>query len=262
VPGAGVALYVPGGPAEGEGEGVLPPFDLLVTEEREADRKAIASGVSFITNEGKSATASLKRLLEDNAPPDHRILVTDEERRPLKLSKGLAGTEYYHDLMKLGPTKFEHVKLDFEKYAALDALGGVVKMAGAGDLEIEVPRGTIRPVKPDEVVASHHRRDRYRHHPLLRPMLTEEHMDDDTAIVVGPILDEKDVRSHIMAQLAWRLGMTAFEVTKGYLKVNPAVQAQPDRARAQVKTIASRMHEEKLIHATPHDDDLFLQRRA
>ena len=219
----------------------------------------------FVTNEaGVSATAALRRLLEDDKPPDHRILVTDEERKPLVMKKRTQADEYYCDLVKLGPTRFEHVKLDFEKYAALDALAGVVKLARVGDLDVEIPRGTIRRVAAEEVVASHHRRDRYRRHPLLRPMLTEElsRADASSDPKKPPLLDEKDVRSHIMAQLSWRLGMTAFEATKGYLNAQPALAIKPDEAKVQVKAIAGRMHDEKLIHATPHDDDLFLQRRT
>ncbi|WP_435016296.1 hypothetical protein TA3x_003860 [Tundrisphaera sp. TA3] len=239
----------------------LPPFDLLVREQREADGREITSGVLFVTNDGISATASLRRLLEDDDAPDHRILVTDEERKPLRMKSGSQAAAYYSDLARLGPARFEHIKLDFEQYAALDALEGVVNLARVGDLDIEIPRGTIRPVSAEEVVASHHRRDRYRRHPLLRPMLTEEPPDAEVA-PPPESLDEKDVRSHIMAQLSWRLGMTAFEAAKGYLQVLPAAPIKLDEARAQIKAIAGRMHAEHLIHATPHDDDLFLQRRA
>ena len=49
----------------------------------------------------------------------------------------------------------------------------VVGLARVGDLEIEWPRGTIRPVSEAEVVASNHRKGRYLHHPLLRHLLSE-----------------------------------------------------------------------------------------
>src|SRR5262249_59887592 len=117
-------------------------------------------------------TCVLRRLLEDDKSSDHRLLVTDHERRPLKV--GAQGVEYYRDLEKLGPGKFDHLKIDFEQYARLDALQGVVGMAKSGDLEIEAPRGTPRPVPEAEVIASHHRQDRFRRHPLLGPLLTEE----------------------------------------------------------------------------------------
>ncbi len=153
-------------------KGKLPPYDLLVRERRDPDGREVRTGVSFVTNVGISATAALRRLLEDDATLDHRILVTDQERRPLKV--GAQGADFYRKLEELGPGKFEHLKLDFEHYSRLDALQGVVGMARSSDLEIEAPRGTIRAVSADEVVASHHRCDRFLQHPLLRPLLTEE----------------------------------------------------------------------------------------
>ncbi|MBX6313605.1 MAG: hypothetical protein IRY99_11915 [Isosphaeraceae bacterium] len=239
--------------------GRLPPYDLLVRERREPDGQEITSGVLFLSNTGRSASEALKRLLNDEPPPDHRLLVTDEERRPLQV--GSTGQEYYRDLGRLGPHRFEHLKIGFEQYAALDALEGVVRLARVGDLEVEHPRGTIRQVTEAEVIASHHRQDRYRRHPLLRPLLTEEPPPGEPE--PPPVaLDEADVRQHTMAQLAWRLGMTAHEVTNGYLKAHPTLALPFEAVRARIKAIAARMHAEGLIYATPTDDDLFLQRRA
>jgi hypothetical protein len=229
---------------------------LLVRERREPDGREVTTGVLFVTNVGLSATAALRRLLEDEKPPDHRLLVTDEERRPLKV--GQQGVEYYRDLLKLGREKFEHLKINFEQYAGLDALREAVGMAKSGDLEIEIPPGTIRPVVEAEVIASHHRRDRYRKHPLLRPLLTE---DPPPVVIVKPdaaTLDEKGVRQYVMAQLAWMMGSTGQAVTKGYVGVMPAPKLTPEAAWPQVKAIVERMHVEGLVHATPQDNDLFL----
>ena len=77
---------------------------MLVSERRETDGREVTTGVLFVTNVGLSATAALRRLLEDEKPPDHRLLVTDHERRPLKV--GAQGVEYYRDLEKLGPARF------------------------------------------------------------------------------------------------------------------------------------------------------------
>ena len=117
--------------------GRLPPYDLLIREQRDGDGRELRTGMVFVTNSGLSATAALRRLLEDTRPPDHRLLVTDQERRPLKV--GAQGIEYYRDLEKLGPGKFQHLKINFEQYAGLDALLDVVGMARSGDLEIESP---------------------------------------------------------------------------------------------------------------------------
>ena len=237
--------------------GKLPPYDLLVREQRDGDGREVTTGVVFVTNVGLSATAALRRLLEDNKPPDLRLLVTDHERRPLKV--GAQGVEYYRDLEKLGSEQFQHLKINFEQYAGLDALLDVVGMARSGDLEIESPPGTSRPITEEEVVASHHRRDRYRRHPLLRPLLTEAPPpvpEDEHGRT--PKLNEKDVRQHVMAQLAWMMGSTTKAITKSYIGVLKASKITHEIAWPQVKVIAERMHAEGLIHATPQDDDLFL----
>jgi hypothetical protein len=236
--------------------GRLPPYDLLVRERRQPDGREVTTGLLFVTNVGLSATAALRRILEDDHPPDHRLLVTDHERRPLKV--GTQGVEYYHDLEKLGPGKFEHLKLNFEQYAKLDALQGVVGMAKSGDLEIEAPRGTPRPVLEAEVIASHHRQDRFRRHPLLGPLLTEDPPTDTDGPTATIHLDEPQVRQYIMAQLAWKMGSTAQALTKGYLEEMPAPKATPEAAWPEVKAIIERMHVEGLVHASPYDNDLFL----
>ena len=234
----------------------LPPYDLLVRERREPDGREVTTGVLFVTNVGLSATSALRRLLEDDKPPDHRLLVTDQERRPL--SVGRQGEEYYKDLEALGRDRFEHLKLDFEQYAALDALRDVVGLARSGDLEIEAPPGTPRPVTEAEVVASHHRKDRYRGHPLLRPLLTEEPAPAEAGAPEALTLDEADVRQYVSAQLAWMMGSTATAIAKGYVGASRGPKLTFEAAWPGVKAVAGRMHAEGLVHATPQDDDLFL----
>jgi len=234
----------------------LPSYDLLIRERRD-DGNEVTTGVLFVTNSGNSATAALRRLLEDAKPPDHRLLVTDHERKPLKV--GAQGVEYYRDLDKLGAERFQHLKINFEHYAGLDALYDVVGMARSGDLEIEFTAGAPRAVTEQEVVGSHHRKDRYRSHPLLRPLLTEEPLQDISAgVTVLEKLDEKDVRQHIMAQLAWMMGSTTRAITKSYVGAVKGARLSEEKAWPQIKVIVGHMHAEGLIHATPHDDDLFL----
>ncbi len=243
--------------------GRMPPYEVRVREQREQDAKEITTGVVFVTNSGRSATEALRRLLNDEHPPHHRLLVTDQERRPLKM--GEQGVAFYRDLEKLGKDSFEHIKLDFEQYAALDALEAVVGLARVGDVEIEWPRGTIRPVTEAEVVASNHRKGRYLQHPLLRHLLSEEQPSGPILIPTSPpdpLLDKQLVRQYIMAQLAWRLGMSAQELTNSYIMTPPVMKIPHDTALEQVKKIVNEMHQEKLIHATPTDNDLFLQCRT
>ena len=53
------------------------------------------------------------------------------------------------------------------KSSALEAVAG---MARSGDLEIETPSGEPRRLREADVIASHHRQDRYRTQPLLRQL--------------------------------------------------------------------------------------------
>jgi len=236
--------------------GRLPPYDLLVRERRQPDGREVTTGVLFITSVGLSATAALRRFLEVDKPPDHRLLVTDHERRPLKVAA--QGLKYYRELEKLGPARFEHLKINFEQYARLDALQGVVGMAKSGDLEIEQPRGKPRPVEDREVIASHHRRDRFRRHPLLRPLLTEGPPPPEEQQREPASIDGARLRQYVMAQLAWQMGSTARALAKGYVEDMPAPKAEQDAVWPELKKIAETMHAEQLIHATPQDNDLFL----
>jgi hypothetical protein len=238
--------------------GKLPPYDLLVHERREGDGREVKTGIVFITSSGLSASVALGRLLNCDPPPDHRLLVTDHERRPLKV--GPQGEAYYKDLTKLGPNTFQHIKLDFEQYARLDALVGIVSQGRVGDLEIEAGRGVPRAVTEEEVIASHHRQDRYRAHPLLRPLLTEEPPEGTVEVpVIKPAVDEADARQFIMGQLAWQMGTTLHALAKAYIKSTPALGLGLDQTRAEFRKVVERLHAEGLVYATPQEDDLFVQ---
>src|SRR5262249_5861171 len=131
------------------------------------------------------------------------------------------------------------------------------------DLEVESPHGTIRPVSEAEVIASHHRRDRFRQHPLLRPMLTEEPAPTGSIETPPPSrrLKVELVRQYIMAQLAWRMGSMAQALARGFIEEMSEPKASVEEAWTQFKEIARGMHAEGLVHATPHDNDLFLLMR-
>jgi len=148
--------------------GTLLPYDLLVCQRR-GDEGTGQVGVRFVTAaNGNSATASLRRLVEDPDRPERVLLVTDE-RQPLPV--GPRGREYLDELEQRGPARFRHVELPFAEYAALDALQAVVGLARTGDLEVAYPPGQRRAVSAAEVCASHHRQQRYLAQPLLRELL-------------------------------------------------------------------------------------------
>jgi hypothetical protein len=148
--------------------GSLPTYDLLVCQRRTVEGTE-QIGVRIVTaDNSRSAAASLRRLVEDPDRPERVLLVTDE-RQPLPL--GPRGQEYLDELKQRGPERFQHLELPFEEYSALDALQAVAGLARAGDLEVDYPAGQRRPVSDAEVIASHHRRQRYLTRPLLRELL-------------------------------------------------------------------------------------------
>ena len=134
--------------------------------------------------------------------------------------------------------RFEHLKIDFERYAVLDALREVIGMARSGDLEIELPPGTIRPVSDAEVVASHHRKDRYRAHPLLRPRLTEEPPPTPAVAAAGPSLAGKVKEDASEAEAPLANGEAAEEV--GLAAFIPPAIARPPEVPAFIPPGAAR----------------------
>jgi hypothetical protein len=148
--------------------GSRPAYDLLVSQWRN-DGTTGQLGVRFLcTTSAISAAGSLRRLVNNPDRAECVLLVTDE-RQPMSL--GNRGSEYLKELGRPGPRQFRLREIAFADYVALDALQAVVGLARAGDLEVEFPHGRRRPVSEVEVIASHHRRQRYRALPLLRELL-------------------------------------------------------------------------------------------
>jgi hypothetical protein len=236
-----------------------PPYQLLARE-RHSDGSTVNTGITFLTaSSGHGARWALSRMLEDTTPPEHRILVTDEERRPLRLGK--AGREQYEKLCGLGRQRFLHVKLTFEGYADLDSMVALLGDARSGDLEVEHPRGTPRAVGEQEALASLHRGGRFLAHPLLRELLTEELRPISELAQVQQILDEKRAKEHITAELSWRLGLMARELAQTFVNREQLEPQLIDDVWARFKDIARTLHEEGHVYATALDDDLFLQFR-
>lgn len=236
---------------------VLPAYSLVVHEQNPSG-KPIRNGVTcVVTDNATSAGGWLRRMRDDGKPPERRLLITEEERRPLRL--GAKGSECFKALVALGTERFQHWKLSFRDYAALDALTAVVGLAKSGDLEVEPVSGAVRPVTAEEVIASHHRCDRYRKSPLLRELLTEE---TTVELVQEVQLDQDHAQNFILAQLSLQVGMAAIELTKKYLATHPELAFTFDTCLPQIKVIAERMHTEGLLKVTPWENDLFLTLRA
>jgi hypothetical protein len=154
--------------------GSPPPYDLIVRQRRHdgGDRRL---GVLVLVNASAISTAAfLRRLVEDEEPPDRLLLVTDARvPLPLGATEQARGRGYLKQLQDRGE-HFRHVELSFAEYADLDALMAVVVQARGGDLAVSLPDGRSHPVSAEEVIASHHRRGRYQAQPLLCRLLLDE----------------------------------------------------------------------------------------
>jgi hypothetical protein len=232
----------------------------LVAKERRSDGLMVSTGIAFVTaTTGHGTHQPLLRLLEDKSPPDHRLVVTDEERRPLKLGK--VGQEYSEKLNALGNRAFQHVKLTFEAYAELDSMVCLLNDARGNDLEIEYPKGVARTLTEEEALQSLHRNGRFLSHPLLRELLTE----DLDPVVSGGDTDtgynEERAKQHIMAELSWRLGLMARELAQTFTAKEKTAVDSMDSVWARIKETARNLHTQGHVHAHAQDDDLFLQYR-
>jgi hypothetical protein len=146
------------------------PYDLVLRQRPGPDGAETRTGVLCLVVSNRNSMAGfLRRLAEDDEPPERLVLVTDE-RRPLDPAD--RGREYLDQIRRRYRSRYRHVELSFDEYAELDALQAAVGLARSGDLEIELPGGAARRVGEDEVLESHRRRGRYLAHPLLRLLLT------------------------------------------------------------------------------------------
>jgi hypothetical protein len=233
----------------------VPAHDLLV-QERQPGGSKVTTGVLFVSSDNATrVTHALKRLLEVSKPPDHRILVTDEERRPLR--PGPKGQQHLQALKKLGKEAFHQSALTLEGHATLDALHGLIASARVGDLEVEYPRGRPRPISEAEAIESLHRQHKFTEQPLLRELLTEE------LIIVWPdhgvAVDAKRAQETIAAHLSWRLCLTSHEIAREFIEVEHLESAEFEAIHGQIKHVAESMHAQGFLHATAVNEYLYLQ---
>jgi hypothetical protein len=144
-----------------------PACDLLVTR-RAADGTDERIGLAFVvTSSGQSATAYLRRLTQEAAHQERRLLVTDA-RQPLPVAA--RGSDYLATLRD--GRRFAQVELTPDEVAELDGLHAVVGLARSGDLEADLPGGRPRSISEVDAVAVLHRHGRLRSAPVLREVFT------------------------------------------------------------------------------------------
>ena len=215
--------------------------------------------VAICTADRASMAWALGRLVDYKEPPESVLLLIDR-RRPLTLAK--KGQEYYDVLFAAkNRGRYQKVELALHEVAQLDALQKVINDARAGDLEIDLPDGTTRVVAEKEVIASHLRKNRYWDHPLIQrivaPVGPSDRTESEEEISVDPF-DEDDLRRFIRSQLALTMGMTASGLAARFTEERGLPEQHRTILKAAIISLSMQMHKEKLLHASPCDDDLSL----
>ena len=238
----------------------MPPYDVRVREHREQDAKEITTGVLFVTNSGRSATEALKRLLNDEPPPDHR-LAGHRPRAPAAEDGRARGRvlprpgEAGQGLLRAHQARFRAVR------RARRARG----RRGPG------PRGGRRDrVAPgDDPPRQRGRGGRLE--PPQGPLPPPPAAPSPAVRGASDPPDPTDSRIYLdeTARPAVRHGpafLAAGDVREGSdpgIHRHAAGHENPLRGSLRAgQAIANQMHIDKLIHATPNENDLFLQCRT
>jgi hypothetical protein len=239
-----------------------PDFDLLVQLRADDGGKPHKLGAVFICTQDKISTWHyLRRLRDDTAvKPDCTLVITDA-RKPLSL--GEAGNSCLAELQASGKHRF--LELPFREVAALHSLQKVVNDARSGDLAVLLPAGDLRLVTVTEALSSLNRLGKYVANPLLRSLAAGDspsarpETDDagEAEIEIRPFADG-DLRKFILAQLALTMGMTASGLATRFAEERNIDSPLRGGLKASMISVAMQMHKEKLLYATPCDDDLSL----
>jgi hypothetical protein len=150
------------------------PYHLVARRHIAAESTEARTGILFLpTGHATSTTAALRWLVDATDP--RRILLITEQRRPLVFGtqRNAKGRKYYQELLRRDTARFRHIVLTFEELIHLDALRAVVGMARSGDLEMDHPGKSPRPLSEQEVIESYHRQGRFLLLPVLRDVLVE-----------------------------------------------------------------------------------------
>jgi Cdc6-like AAA superfamily ATPase len=239
-------------PEKAAKKGSPPPFAFIITEHNGKGRQTRTGVTCLPGGHGRAVTNALDRILKDQRPLDH-VLVVSDERRPPRF--GDRGKEHYEALEKRGPDRFRHIRLSEPQVVELDALDSVLGLARVGDLEIEYPPGSPRPVSEPEAAEAMHRLHLFVEHPFLRELLTEGDLPDLPQIQPDP-LEDRVIRECIADYLSWRFGANAAEMRDRLLEDHP--DADPVALHRQVIRVADIMHNEGKLQSTPQDQDRFL----
>ena len=234
-----------------------PAFQMIV-EHRPESSDGVSQKMGVVVADaysGNGVTNILKRIRDQfngPNPPDQAVLVIDgrEEMRLAKTGKDIL------DELKSRDGRFTIEMLDFEQYAMLDALKGVVGLANSKDLEAVLPDGSGRRISEAEVYDSHHRLGRYLVPPILRRLVGNSVAPPPLPLVETLAIDRQKILEETVAQLALTLGLTTEQLTHRWIERQQP--RPPERCRAQVhavfKEVVLQLHDEGKVRATAIND--------
>ena len=234
--------------------GPKPAHHRIILTQTAGPATAQRLGLTVVTTDNATSAAGfLRRLRDASRPPEQSLLVTDE-RQPLRLAK--TGSEYLAELQRGGTwPRFELLVLPFAEIAQLDALQAVVAQGKAGDIEVDLPDGSTISVDDTMVIESHHRQNRYKGCPLLERLLGN---GTASAPPSPPRLEVEAVGEFVMAQLALTMGMLTRGLASKFASEHDLPQENRVALHAAIVAVATQLHEQSLLNATPTEDGLFL----
>ncbi len=185
--------------------------------------RSMPDAVAVVATTRSATSTRLIGLMARDEAHTCKVLVTDEERRPLKVST----TTEDHLFRLRSECDFLRIKLNFEHHASLDALVQILGLARAGDLEVDLPEGTLA-LDEEEALASLHRIDAFRAHPALAALLPRPRAEPsfepplpepepEPRIAPRPPPGPDDARSLILATLAHGLPVPSASIAASWL---------------------------------------------
>jgi hypothetical protein len=143
-------------------------YDLVAHQRCGPGGSEVRVGLRFlVTSNGNAAGAVLRRLHEDDHPPDLTLLVT-VDRQPLQL--GRVGKGHLEKLRERGVDGFRHLELTFQEHVELDALAHLLHLAAEGRMQTMLT-GSAAVVSMDDVLKVLQSQGRFQSHRLLQPFL-------------------------------------------------------------------------------------------
>ena len=241
------------------------PYAFLIQRHGRAQPDAVA-----VVATTRSATSTrLIGLMARDTTHRSKVLVTDEERRPIKVST----TTEDHLFRLRTESDFLRIKLSFEQHAQLDAIVQILGLARAGDIEVDLPEGTVG-LDEQDALAALHRIEAFRAHPALDALLPKREVEmpvPETTLPTAafetpgdgmprPAPGPTEARSMILATLAHGLPVPSASIAASWL-LEHEPGTTPSEALEVLRVVSLQLQLEGQITVKQLDGKEYLQLR-